>query len=47
MRDAEIGVDHRGIVHHLRWRAVGNLATIVKNRDAIRQPHHHADVMLD
>src|SRR5689334_23808551 len=46
-RDAEIRVDHRLVVAHFAGRAVGDLATVVEHRDAVREIHDHAHIVLD
>ena len=44
---AEIGLDHLGIVAHLFARAFRDLLALVHDDDAVGEPHHHFELVLD
>src|SRR5262249_28108958 len=47
MHRAEVGVDHLGVLAHVGWRAVADLAPVVEHHHAVGDVHHDAHVVLD
>ena len=45
--DAEIRLDHLGVVADLLWRAVREHVALVENKDALRDAHDQPEVVID